>query len=64
MRKDKSKKNWPDEAIQNYHQIKDAHFLSKGIKILHIKEENWNKDGQACIYKCLEFLGITKRNVA
>lgn len=56
MRKDKAKKNWPDEALRQYHEIKDTYFLSKGIKILHIKEEDWIASKQACIDKCLIFL--------
>jgi hypothetical protein len=57
MRKDPKKAKWPDEDIRNYHQIKDDYFLSKGIKILHIKGKDWKKDKQACIDKCLVFLG-------
>lgn len=57
MRKDPSKACWSDEDIRNYHEIKDAWFASKGIKILHIKEEDWNKDKTECIQHCLEFLG-------
>ena len=57
MRNDKQKKLWSDEDIHNYHEIKDAWFATKGIKILHIKEEDWKKDKQACINRCLEFLG-------
>jgi hypothetical protein len=56
MRKDRFKKLWSDEDIRNYHEIKDAWFTTKGIKILHIKEEDWLADEQACIDKCLEFL--------
>jgi very-short-patch-repair endonuclease len=57
MRKSKNKKLWSDDDIRNYHEIKDAWFLTKGIKILHIKEKDWIKNKQACIDKCLEFLG-------
>lgn len=51
-----SRKHWPDEDIKNYHQLKDDHFLSKNIKILHIKEEDWIKDKELCVRKCLSFL--------
>ena len=51
--------HWPDEDIRNYHEIKDAWFLSKGIQILHIKEEDWIKDKEECIKKCLDFLTIS-----
>ena len=43
MRNDKGKKLWSDEDIRNYHEIKDAWFATKGIKILHIKEEEWTQ---------------------
>jgi len=56
MRKNKNKKHWSDEDIRNYHEIKDAWFLSKGIQILHIKEEDWIKDKEECIKRCLGFL--------
>lgn len=52
----RSRKNWPDEDIHNYHQIKDDYFKSKGINLIHIKEEDWMKDKQKCIDRCLEFL--------
>ena len=56
MRTDKMKKGWPDEDVRNYHEIKDSWFASKGIQILHIKEEQWNKNKNACIRQCLDFL--------
>lgn len=55
MRKSKRKAKWSDEDLLNYHEIKDAWFATKGITILHIKEEEWNKDKQACIDKCIDF---------
>jgi hypothetical protein len=58
MRKDKGKKLWSDEDIYNYNPLKDGWFATKGIQILHIKEEDWKKDKQACIQKCLDFLGL------
>jgi very-short-patch-repair endonuclease len=65
MRKNKQKRDWPDEAILNYHEIKDEYFLnSHGIKILHIKEEDWLVDKQACIDRCLAFLGVEQKKVA
>lgn len=57
MRKDEAKKYWSDEDIRDYHEIKDAAFLSRGIEILHIKERDWNKDKESCVQKCLDFLG-------
>ncbi len=56
MRKNKSKRKWPDEDIRNYHEIKDAWFASKGIKLLHIKEEDWIEHRGVCLDKCLKFL--------
>ena len=52
----RGREKWSDEQINNYHEIKDTWFLTKGIKILHIKQEDWNIDKQACIEKCLVFL--------
>ena len=60
MRKDRYKKLWSDDDIRNYHKLKDDWFETKGIKILHIKEEEWKVNKQACIDKCLLFLGILK----
>jgi hypothetical protein len=57
MRNDPKRSEWPDEDVRNYHEIKDAWFATKGIKILHIKGKDWEDDKQACINKCLEFLG-------
>lgn len=56
----RARKHWPDEDIHNYHEIKDAWFASKGIKILHINEKDWKNDSKKSIDKCLEFLGILK----
>ena len=64
MRKQKGKRMWSDEDICNYHEIKDAWFASKGIIILHIKEEEWLENKQACINKCLTFLGVEQKKVA
>lgn len=59
MRKSKDKIKWSDDDIRNYHNIKDQYFLSKGIKILHIKEEDWIKNKEDCIKRCFEFLSQT-----
>lgn len=56
MRKDPKKNKWSDNDIQNYHKLKDDWFTSKGIKILHIKEQEWNLNKEICIQKCLRFL--------
>lgn len=52
----RSRPKWPDEDLCNYHSLKDGHFLSKGIQILHIRWEDWIADKQACIQRCLDFL--------
>lgn len=53
----KSKK-WPIKDALNRHGIKDSWFATKGIKILHIKEEDWLKNKQKCIQKCFKFLKV------
>jgi hypothetical protein len=60
----KSHPKWSDEDLYNYHEIKDAWFASKYIQILHIKEEDWKRDKEACIKKCLEFLQINEKEAA
>lgn len=52
----RNREHWPDDDIRNYHEIKDAWFATKGIKILHIKQEDWRKDKRSCIDRCLAFL--------
>ena len=56
----KGRERWPQEDILNYHQIKDGWFLSKGIKILHVKESDWRLNKEDCIRKCLDFLSFGK----
>ena len=56
MRKDKFKTQWSDIDIQHYNSIKDDWFASKGIKILHVKEQDWILNKESCIKKCLDFL--------
>jgi len=56
MRADPDKALWSDDDIRNYHKFKDDWFLSLGIKILHIKEEEWDLDKESCIKRCLDFL--------
>ena len=52
----RSRPHWPEEDLRNYHSIKDDFFLSIGIPILHIKEEEWLRDKKLCIQRCLMFL--------
>ncbi len=47
---------WPKEDIPQYHGIKDAVFAALGIEILHITQDEWEADQEACIKKCLNFL--------
>ncbi len=55
----RSRKHWPNEDICNYHDLKDTWFATKGIQILHIKEEEWKNDKATCIAQIEQFLGIT-----
>jgi hypothetical protein len=48
--------DWPEEDLQNYHQIKDRYFLSKGIEILHINQHEWVSNREECIKKINIFL--------
>lgn len=52
----RSRHDWPDEDILNYHKIKDSWFASKGIQVLHINEADWIADKEICIKKCINFL--------
>jgi hypothetical protein len=52
----RSRPDWSEEDLLNYHEIKDSYFLSQGIQILHIREKDWLKDKEVCIKRCLEFL--------
>lgn len=60
----RSRSTWPDEDIHNYHEIKDSWFKSKGIELIHIPGKDWFDNKQACIDKCLDFLGIENKKVA
>lgn len=62
MKSSRQKRHWPENDVLDYHKIKDEYFLSKGIQILHVKEEDWIKDKQSCVDKCLEFLGEQNAN--
>jgi hypothetical protein len=52
----RSRQDWPQEDLENYHQIKDDYFKSKGIELLHINEKDWKENKEKCIKKCLDFL--------
>jgi hypothetical protein len=47
---------WPEEDLSNYHRIKDNWFASKGIQILHVREQDWKLNKNKCIEECLTFL--------
>lgn len=47
---------WSNDEIENYHQIKDEYFKSKGIEILHIKEKDWIERKDHCKELILSFL--------
>lgn len=55
---------WSDEDIRNYHQLKDDWFASKGIEILHIKEEDWNLNKESCIKTFIEFISESNKQIA
>jgi len=52
----RSRQGWSQGDLENYHQIKDDYFKSKGIELLHINEKNWLKNKEKCIQKCMKFL--------
>jgi hypothetical protein len=54
----RSRPTWSNEDLEIYHKLKDEHFKSKGIEILHIKEEDWLHSKEDCLKICLEFLGF------
>lgn len=54
----RGRSKWSDEAIVNYHKIKDDYFLSKNIILLHITEKEWSLDKEICIKRIKDFLGI------
>lgn len=63
--KSKTELGWPIEDAINYHTIKDNALLNcHGIKLLHIKGDDWKADKQICINKCLVFLGINSEKAA
>ena len=51
--------HWPDDDLENYHEIKDTYFKSKGIEILHIGEKDWLMCPELQIKKCNDFLKKT-----
>lgn len=52
----RSREDWPEEDLKNYHQIKDGYFRSKNIIIFHIKEEDWLKNQNKCLDEVFAFL--------
>jgi len=53
----RSRDHWPEEDLRGYAALKDDHFKSRGIDLLHIKEEEWMSNKKNCIEKCFAFLG-------
>lgn len=47
---------WSIDQVKNYHNYKDDYFSSIGIKVLHIKEEDWIKNKQVEIEKISSFI--------
>lgn len=65
LKRGRENRGWSEEDIRNYHELKDNWFLSKNIKVLHIKQEDWKLNKQACIQRCLDFLGgLNEQKVA
>jgi len=52
----RSRDEWPQKDIENYHQLKRALALSKNIIYIEIWEKNWKADKQACLNQCVDFL--------
>lgn len=52
----RSRAHWPEEDLENYHEIKDGHFKSKGISVYHVREEDWKQDPQICLVNIFKFL--------
>jgi hypothetical protein len=58
MRNSNGKRNWSDEDLRNYDILKDSFFLNYlGIEVLHIKQEDWNRNKQTCIQLAIAWLG-------
>ncbi len=51
-----SRPKWPEKDLLNYHKLKDDWFASRGIRILHIKEKDWNHNKKAQLSKIDDFL--------
>ena len=49
--------DWPQEMIQNYHELKKAFFAKQNIQYLDISEQDWTIDNQECLVKIESFLG-------
>lgn len=47
---------WPLDKLEQYHELKESFFKSKGIDILFIEEENRNNNQEKEIEKCIKFL--------
>lgn len=54
----RSREHWPQEDLEQYAKIKDEYFKSKDMELLHISENEWLRNKEECINKCLEFLNI------
>lgn len=52
------RKNLTKEQAKNYHKDKDAFFLSIGIEIFHIKEEDWYSNKEKIKHDLAYFLGL------
>jgi very-short-patch-repair endonuclease len=54
---------WTVEDAKNYHSIKDdALWKCHGVRILHVKGEDWNRNKQECVNRCLQFLNCKSQS--
>lgn len=52
----RSRKHWPMKDVIDYHNLKDDYFLTKGIRILHVKERDWLYNKEMCLKQIWNFL--------
>lgn len=52
----RSRPNWPDEDIRNYHELKNNYFKSKNINIFHISEKEWKENREFCLHNLFYFM--------
>lgn len=58
LRNHPRKLKWSDDDITNYHNIKDSYFKSIGVDVIHITEEEIEKNIESVKTKIYNFLGV------